>query len=1450
VAHAHAQIATDGSVGPAVDLAGPDYVIPADLGLQSGGNLFHSFDTFGVASGESATFTDTGAVAPIDRVLSRVTGGSASEIDGLLRSEIAGADLYLLNPSGVIFGPGAELDVQGSFHVSTADELRFPNGERFEARAGGEVPLLAVAEPEAFGFLSGAPASIELDGSFLAVPEGESISLLGGDLTLRAARNLQADTGRIDLVAVGSAGTVTPGTGAEAPRLEGFSALGEISLTDGSISTAGPAGGGRIFLRGGDIVLKDVDVFSDRFGDIGSGGSVDVEAWGLLQLTDTRVSAGTSGSAVGDAGTIDVRARELRIDREDRGRSGFDVRSFSLGRAGTIRVEAERIDIGPRGGGVHALDASIYGAGPGAGEITVRAGVLEMRDHTIGAVSGRFATGAAGHIDIQADEIRLDGSARLDASSVRAAGQEGRGNGGSIDVVAGDFVLGTGSPGLSVTTQGSGKAGEIRIVANSLEMGNGSFLSAVAHGGSTGDAGSIVVDADHIAIAGTGAFAGMDAATFGSGRGGEIRVSADTLDVHSGFIGADAGGGSTGPAGSVTVVAREVTLDAQHADTRIAARTFGEGRAGSIRVEAERLQMGGGPFFAGLDAATIGTGAGGDITVVANEFRLGPNTFVGVASLTPSASAGSIRIEAGRFEMDGTGGIGTLVDARSFGAGRAGSIQVVADTVDMRAAGMDAANLVEGEGGDLHVEARDVKLDQASFMSVFALSPPSEAEAGSLRVTAGRFDLRDSWLDARSLGEGRIGSIEIDADELRLERSFLDATGTGLPGEIRIAARKVDLEGSEITTRSFGSHDAGDIGITGGEILLVDSLVRSTTLEGGDAGSISIVGDRITLLDGGEVQARTRNGGDAGDVVLRATRSIEIAGRDATGDQSDVQTTVIGLGDAGTIELSAPDILLDDHALVTSSHVPGTGVPGEVRIAAERLEIRGGALVSTSSLGGGTGAISIEASESVRISNEGGVPLSRDRLITENAPGPAGVFSATVEGDGESGLVSIRSPLVQIMDGGIVATTTLDQADAGQVAIEADRVEITNGGLVDSSSAGSGAAGKVSIQAAESILLTGVDERGVPSRVRSAATASGAGGDVELSAPEIRIEGGAIATTTVGEGTTGRGGAIDLDAGRLLLSDGGRIDSGTFSLADGGSIALEARQSLEIRGEGSGVFAETGGPGVGGAVEISAGAARIENGGLVSSRSGSGLAAAELVFRDAVEGSFIPPLRAPPTDIPGDAGSVKLAASSLTLIGGAIDTAAEVGDGGNIELQVTGLVTLQDASLTASVGSGSGGNIAIDPPAVVLDRSRIVAQADQGAGGSIAIRTDVLIASPDSLISASSNLGIDGTVEINAPDVDLAGSLVALPETPLDAAGLLRERCAAQRSDDLGSFVVRGREAVPASHAEGLMLTLVPPVAVSVTTPHATVGSGGNDLILAAALPLEPSCPTLAAFSD
>jgi filamentous hemagglutinin family protein len=144
---------------------------------EAGPNLFHSFHRFNVGTGDTAHFI---GLPGIENIIGRVTGPEASRIDGTLQAD---ARLFLLNPQGILFGPSATLNINGSFHASTADVLRFADGAEFSTRLS-EKSTLTVAAPSAFGFLRANPTGIAMEGSHLEVPEGETLSMIGGDIAI------------------------------------------------------------------------------------------------------------------------------------------------------------------------------------------------------------------------------------------------------------------------------------------------------------------------------------------------------------------------------------------------------------------------------------------------------------------------------------------------------------------------------------------------------------------------------------------------------------------------------------------------------------------------------------------------------------------------------------------------------------------------------------------------------------------------------------------------------------------------------------------------------------------------------------------------------------------------------------------------------------------------------------------------------------------------------------------------------------------------------------------------------------------------------------------------------------------------------------------------------------------------------------------------------------------
>ena len=190
---ATAQITPDGTTNTTVDVNGNDFTI--EQGDRAGGNLFHSFGEFSVPTDGSAFFNNA---ADIVNIFSRVTGGNISNIDGLLGAS-GSANLFLLNPAGILFGPNAILDIGGSFFGTTADSFLFEDGE-FSATDLDNPPLLTINAPIGLGFRDEPAPITKSDTGFapLEVPPEANFTLVGGDINFETI-GLTAPGGRVDL---------------------------------------------------------------------------------------------------------------------------------------------------------------------------------------------------------------------------------------------------------------------------------------------------------------------------------------------------------------------------------------------------------------------------------------------------------------------------------------------------------------------------------------------------------------------------------------------------------------------------------------------------------------------------------------------------------------------------------------------------------------------------------------------------------------------------------------------------------------------------------------------------------------------------------------------------------------------------------------------------------------------------------------------------------------------------------------------------------------------------------------------------------------------------------------------------------------------------------------------------------------------------------------------------
>ena len=471
----HAEIVLDGTLGRSGALPGPDYLIGADLGMQHGDNLFHSFQSFNLQSLERATFSGPDG---IHNIISRVTGGNPSHINGILRSTIPNADLHFLNPAGVLFGPNARLDIPASLYVSTADYLKLEDGGRFDVTQP-ENSLLTVAPPSAFGFLDAPIGKIDVKGSWLWMSKdnrltvGNTLALIGGDINIKdealpindqvfkKSASLFSEVGKIHLVSVASQGeaSINP------TRLSdnAFTQFGTISITDspegkanmkgiGNINASG-SGGGEIFIRAGKLLLNHGYVFADTFGDQ-DGQGITVQLTDELKLeNDSRITTQTCdeqtcqnpiGQRRGNAGDIDISAGQIRLT------DGSQIQSSTqtYGDAGNITVSSDNLYI--------------------AGSQTLEnVGIVNS-----GILSNTLSPGLSGDIQITANDLRLNNGGEIRSDT------RGLGDAGDVSISANRLTLFSGaqvdSSAGSQYSQAQGNSGHLNITAKAYMVIHGS----------------------------------------------------------------------------------------------------------------------------------------------------------------------------------------------------------------------------------------------------------------------------------------------------------------------------------------------------------------------------------------------------------------------------------------------------------------------------------------------------------------------------------------------------------------------------------------------------------------------------------------------------------------------------------------------------------------------------------------------------------------------------------------------------------------------------------------------------------------------------------------------------------------------------------------------------------------------------------------------------------------
>lgn len=614
-------------------------------------NLFHSFNQFSVLTGQTADF-DTTLTPTVQNIFSRVTGGTISNIDGILTAN-GTANLFFINPNGIIFGPNAQLNIGGSFIASTADSIKFSGGSEFSATNPQAPPLLTINVPIGLQFGSN-PGAIAISGNGhdftggpppflfplqrgdsntgLRVQPGKTLALVGGDINLSSGI-IAAPSGRIEL------GSVKDGSVSINPTVSGWSLgysgvqnYGDIQLTSRALVDVSGAGSGSIFVQTGSLRMGDASlILSQNFAPLAPG-AIAINASKLVELSDPNGDGKINTSIISDAlggpgANIAISSQRLVIS------DGSDIGAFTY--------------IPTKGGNITVNTT----------QSTELTGFSPTNPINVSAITSfNFGSGVGGDTTLLTGRLRIDGGASIGSTTI------GTGNSGSVDIRATDAIEIVGvqpttllPSNVNVTTLGSGNAGNLKLEGASLTVRDGGRVE-----GSTlasGDAANVtIIASDFVEISGkpprsiNPSFVASSGTiqdesirrlvglpNVPSGNAGDVMINTPVLRVFDGGL-ANVRNDGVGNAGTLAVNAKLVVLDRSGSLT--AATSSGGG--GNISVQAQDIIL--------RNSSSISTNAGssngGNITINTNTLVAVPKENSDITANAQKGFGGRIRITA------------------------------------------------------------------------------------------------------------------------------------------------------------------------------------------------------------------------------------------------------------------------------------------------------------------------------------------------------------------------------------------------------------------------------------------------------------------------------------------------------------------------------------------------------------------------------------------------------------------------------------------------------------------------------------------------------------------------------------------------------------------------------------------------------------------------------------
>lgn len=1391
---AFAQIIPDASLGVEHPVVTPNVEVrglPSELiqgGAVRGANLFHSFDQFNVGEGLRVYFANP---AGIENILTRVTGSHLSTILGTLGVD-GGANLFLLNPNGIIFGENARLDIAGSFVASTANALVFEDNSIFAAKNPETPHLLSITAPLGVQYGSNQQGTITNTGNLTT---GQNLGLAANNLDLQG----QLHAG--ENLALFAEHTVKVRDSATQPFVA--SAQGHLVVQGNQgvdiFALNHPESG---FFSGGDLVLRSANtVWGDAH--YWSGGSFRVE-----QL-DGRLGTLSSPNdpiirSLGDVSFNNYFGSSLHIVAGGRVTiPGLVI--ITSAETGTAGVDYIAEDVTLSDGTIVSIN------GRNRPTFDVRAGV-NSAEIGIPGVTGRnadfFVSGFFRFFGFLLPILENPAipntatSADINIGGIAMVGSEAA---DGLVFLSNQYKPNLSLPGGNIDVGAIVTADDISAALTQLPPDLLNLLDNFGVlDGFVGNGGDVVVDSrSTITLPGSA----LTDADFGLGL--DVGLDFSLINTSS----------TTGNAGDITLIAPEAISLTR---SLIVSNTSGAGSGGNITFQANSVVFTDGTQ---VSTSTTGTGGGGNLTIIApNAVQVnGSNLF---AATTGDGDAGNLTIATRRLTVQDTAAVATL----SLGDGDAGTLSINTEQLIVKDGLIATSTLKsadfdlepgEGQGGDLIINASEfvdvtntttkglfdlnIPLVDFNFSSIQApiglfTSSQSLGQSGNLAIATGRLTIQGGAVVSASTsdqGEGgnltvrateQVELIGISGDQTIPTALLSEASGPGNGGDITIETPHLIIKDGAVISTATGrlSGTSPDTTAEGGNLTITSNLVEligtsanpqyrsalQTSSAGfGDAGDLLLNTDRLIVQDGAVILAATLRQGNSGTLTVNATDSVEVVGTAPDNLPSGISNGTAGTGSAGNLIVNTRTLTIRDGGSIAAGTV-GQGMSGNLSVnASEWVEVAGTTPDGRpSSLFTGSGIAGVSSIpllqqfgiDPLQATGSGGdLQINTAQLRVRDG---AEVSAATL-GQGQGGNVSVNAlELVNVSSGGSVSTETSGAGDAGNLEIATQQLTIQDEARVSASTSGTGRGGILSVNAAELVELS----RG--GGLLTETSGAGDAGNLEIATDQfILTDRGQATVSTTGQGIAGN---MDVTARRVNLTNQARLTAETQS-TQGGNITLQDLETLQVQNSLISASTATGTAGdvtvnATDSVQLSGALNNGQSGGLLAQATQGGNAGSLRIFTGqlTVEDRAQATVSSTGT---GTAGNLDVQADTVNLNNqGRLTAETEAGEGGSITLQNLNTLTVRNNSdISASTRDGQGGTLTINAVDFVelSQGGELSAQATgNGAAGNLEITTSQLTIQAQSQAAVSSlGTGIGGNLSVNANSIVLnnQGAIIA-----------------------------------------------------------------------------------------